>query len=223
MLLALSAHASSSPRLLAPPPPRRSTHVAGTACGLTHGVASNCALCAVKVLGADGRGSWSKVIAGIEHAVADCATRPHRCVANLSLGGGRSAAVDAAVAGAVRNGVVMVVAAGNNDADACERSPAGEDSAVTVGATTRTDQRAGFSNYGACVDVYGPGAGITSAWSASGTAVNTMSGTSMASPRECRCCLWFVFELCLVAENARGSVPATVDGTLRHALHRCIR
>ena len=113
----------------------------------------------------------------------DCAGRS--CVANLSLGGGRSLGVEAAVAAATDAGMVMVVAAGNNNQDACQHSPAAEPKAIAVGSTTLADGRSGFSNWGDCVDVYAPGSAITSAWSTSPEAVHTISGTSMASPREC--------------------------------------
>jgi subtilisin family serine protease len=120
------------------------------------------------------------VIAGIDW-VASSTLRP--AVANLSLGGAASSTVDAAVAGAVSQGVTMVVAAGNNNGqDACQYSPAREPSAITVGATSSTDYRAYFSNIGACIDVFAPGYNITSAWNTSATASNTISGTSMASP-----------------------------------------
>jgi subtilisin family serine protease len=100
----------------------------------------------------------------------------------MSLGGGRSSALDIAVQSAVADGVVFVVAAGNSTANACQSSPAGEPLAITVGATTSADARSSFSNYGSCVDVFAPGSSITSAWYTSTTASNTISGTSMASP-----------------------------------------
>jgi subtilisin family serine protease len=100
----------------------------------------------------------------------------------MSLGGGLSSSVNAAVAGAVASGVTMVEAAGNSNADACLSSPASEPSALTVGATTSTDARASYSNYGYCLDLFAPGSSITSAWYTSPTATNTISGTSMASP-----------------------------------------
>ncbi|MFM8775787.1 MAG: S8 family serine peptidase, partial [Actinomycetota bacterium] len=103
-------------------------------------------------------------------------------VANMSLGGSRSAALDLAVARGTADGVVFVVAAGNSNANACNFSPAAESSAITVGATTTTDTRASYSNYGSCLDVFAPGSNITSAWFSSTTATNTISGTSMASP-----------------------------------------
>jgi subtilisin family serine protease len=103
-------------------------------------------------------------------------------VTHLSLGSSQSTAVNAAVAGAVNKGLTMVVAAGNNKLNACNYSPASEPTATTVGATTSSDARASYSNYGSCVDIFAPGSAITSAWIGSSTATNTISGTSMASP-----------------------------------------
>lgn len=161
------------------------THVAGTVGGTTWGVAKKVSLIPVRVLNCRGSGSWSGVIAGIDW-VATQASRtiePMKpAVANMSLGGGASTAVDNAVAGAVSKGVTMVVAAGNSNANACNYSPARAPSAITVGATTRTDTRASYSNYGTCLDLFAPGSDITSAWNTSNDASNTISGTSMASP-----------------------------------------
>ena len=155
------------------------THVAGTVGGTTWGVAKGVSLVPVRVLDCAGSGSWSSVIAGIDW-VAASTRRP--AVANLSLGGGASAAVDAAVAGAVSKGVTVVVAAGNSNVDACTVSPARAPDAVTVGATTSIDVRASYSNSGTCVDLFAPGSSITSAWNASSSASNTIGGTSMAAP-----------------------------------------
>lgn len=155
------------------------THVAGTVGGTTWGVAKAVSLIPVRVLDCTGSGTWSGVIAGIDW-VAGSPLRP--AVANMSLGGGASTSVNAAVAGAVNKGVTMVAAAGNSNADACSTSPAGEPSAITVGATTSGDARASYSNYGSCVDIFAPGSSITSAWNTSPTATNTISGTSMAAP-----------------------------------------
>lgn len=155
------------------------THVAGTVGGSTYGVAKGVALIPVRVLDCSGSGTWSGVIAGIDW-VAGNSLRP--AVANMSLGGGASSSVNAAVAGAVSQGVTMAVAAGNANADACNYSPAGEPTAITVGATTSGDARASYSNYGACVDIFAPGSSITSAWNTNTIATNTISGTSMASP-----------------------------------------
>lgn len=155
------------------------THVAGTVGGTTWGVAKGVSLVPVRVLDCAGSGSLSGVIAGVDW-VAGSTYRP--AVANLSLGSGKSTTVNAAVAGASNKGVTMVVAAGNSNADACLYSPASEPTAITVGATTSSDARASYSNYGSCVDIFAPGSSITSAWYTSSTATNTISGTSMASP-----------------------------------------
>jgi subtilisin family serine protease len=155
------------------------THVAGTVGGTTWGVAKGVKLVPVRVLDCAGSGAWSSVIAGIDW-VAASTQRP--AVANLSLGGGASAAVDAAVAGAVSKGVTMVVAAGNSNVEACTVSPAREPNAITVGATTTLDARASYSNRGTCVDLFAPGSSITSAWNTGATASNTIGGTSMAAP-----------------------------------------
>ncbi|KAL3797804.1 hypothetical protein ACHAW5_009136 [Stephanodiscus triporus] len=166
------------------------THVASTVCGHKYGVVTCKELCAVKVLDNTGRGYWSDVIAGIDFVAANCAaakaTDPSlKCVANMSLGGGRSTSVDTAVNNAVQSGVTFTVAAGNSNADACNSSPAAAVSAITVGATTSSDTPASFTNWGSCVDVYGPGVSIKAAWIGSTTATNTISGTSMASPHVC--------------------------------------
>ena len=156
------------------------THVAATVGGTTYGVAKGVTLIPVRVLDCRGSGSWSGVIAGINY-VAGSDSNLKR-VANMSLGGGASDAVDAAVEGAVAAGVTMVVAAGNDGADACNSSPARAPKAITVGATGSSDARTSWSNYGTCVDIFAPGLGITSAWNTSDSATNTISGTSMASP-----------------------------------------
>jgi len=155
------------------------THVAATVGGSTWGVAKQVALVPVRVLNCRGSGSYSGVIAGVEW-VAASPLRP--AAANMSLGGGLSSAMNTAVAGAVTSGVTMVVAAGNSSADACQYSPASAPTAVTVGATTSSDARASYSNYGSCLDLFAPGSSITSAWNTSPTATNTISGTSMATP-----------------------------------------
>ena len=157
------------------------THVAGTVGGSNYGVAPGVAIVPVRVLDCSGSGSTSGVIAGIDWVIANHVAGTS-AVANMSLGGGRSSALDIAVQSAVADGVVFVVAAGNSTANACQSSPAGEPLAITVGATTSADARSSFSNYGSCVDVFAPGSSITSAWYTSTTATNTISGTSMASP-----------------------------------------
>jgi len=155
------------------------THVAGTIGGSTYGVAKQVRLVAVKVLNCSGNGTTSGVVSGINWVTAN-AVKP--AVANMSLGGGASTAIDNAVANSVASGVTYVVAAGNSGANACNYSPARSSSAITVGATTNADARASFSNYGSCLDIFAPGVNILSSWYTSNTATNTISGTSMASP-----------------------------------------
>ncbi|PWU53416.1 serine protease [Micromonospora sp. S4605] len=155
------------------------THVAGTVGGSTYGVAKQVRLIAVKVLNCSGSGSTTSVVNGVNWVTAN-AVRP--AVANMSLGGGASSAIDNAVANSINSGVSYAVAAGNSSANACNYSPARTPAAITVGSTTSSDARSSFSNYGSCVDVFAPGSGILSAWRTSDTASNTISGTSMASP-----------------------------------------
>ncbi|SOC57790.1 Serine protease, subtilisin family [Ornithinimicrobium cerasi] len=155
------------------------THVAGTVGGTRYGVAKQTTLVPVRVLGCNGSGTNSGVVAGMDW-VARNAVRP--AVANMSLGGGASTTTDAAVDRMVAAGVTVVVAAGNENQNACNVSPARAASAITVGSTTSSDARSSFSNFGSCVDLFAPGSSITSAWYTSTSATNTISGTSMASP-----------------------------------------
>ena len=155
------------------------THVAGTVVGTKYGIAKAAKVVAIRVLNCQGSGSNSGVIAGVDW-VALNASKP--AVANMSLGGGFSSALNDAVARAVAAGVTFAVAAGNSNANACNSSPSSEPSALTVGATTISDAKASYSNYGSCVDIQAPGSSITSDWIGSATATNTISGTSMASP-----------------------------------------
>ncbi|MDQ8167046.1 MAG: S8 family peptidase [Gemmatimonadota bacterium] len=155
------------------------THVAGTVGGTTYGVAKNVTLIGVRVLDCNGSGSLTGVIAGVNWVAAN-AIKP--AVANMSLGAGASLSLDNAVAGAISKGITFVVAAGNSNANACNYSPARAANAITVGATGSTDVRAGYSNFGKCLDIFAPGSSITSAWFTSSTALVTISGTSMASP-----------------------------------------
>ncbi|NOT88887.1 MAG: S8 family peptidase [Lysobacter sp.] len=156
------------------------THVAGTVGGSTYGVAKGVTLHPVRVLDCGGSGTWAGVIAGIDWVAAN---RVLPAVANMSLGGGANASVDAAVANLSNAGVTVAVAAGNDyGGDACLKSPAAAPSAITVASTDSNDSRSGFSNIGTCVDIFAPGGAITSAWNTGNTATNTISGTSMASP-----------------------------------------
>ncbi|MER7996554.1 S8 family peptidase [Micromonospora chalcea] len=155
------------------------THVAGTVGGTTYGVAKGVRLVAVKVLNCSGSGTTAGVISGVNWVTSN-AVKP--AVANMSLGGGASTTLDNAVANSINSGITYALAAGNSSANACNSSPARVAAAITVGATTSTDARASYSNYGSCVDIFAPGSSITSAWRTSDTATNSISGTSMASP-----------------------------------------
>jgi subtilisin family serine protease len=155
------------------------THVSGTVGGTVYGVAKGVSLIAVRVLDCGGSGTTAGVIAGVDWVTGNH-VKP--AVANMSLGGGASSTLDAAVSNSVTAGVTYAIAAGNSSADACNYSPARTPTAITVGATTSTDARASYSNYGTCLDLFGPGSSITSAWNTSNTATNTISGTSMATP-----------------------------------------
>jgi subtilisin family serine protease len=155
------------------------THVAGTVGGSTYGVAKGVALVAVRVLNCSGSGSNAGVIAGVDWVTAN-AIKP--AVANMSLGGGAYAPLDTAVRNSIASGVTYALAAGNSSANACNSSPSRVTEALVVGASTNTDARASFSNYGSCLDLFAPGQNITSSWNTSNTATNTISGTSMAAP-----------------------------------------
>ncbi|WP_405789445.1 S8 family peptidase [Streptomyces sp. NBC_00029] len=153
------------------------THVAGTVAGKTYGVASKAKLVSVRVLGCDGKGTWSGIIAGLDW-VAKNAKRP--AVLNASLGGERSDAVNAAADAVTDAGVLPVVAAGNSASDACNVSPASASRVLTVGAVTRYDEESDFSNYGSCLTLYAPGGAIVSAKLGGGSVA--LDGTSMAAP-----------------------------------------
>lgn len=185
------------------------THVAGTVGGNTWGVAKGVTLKAVRVLNCSGSGSNAGVIAGID-AVTSNHQGTNPAVANMSLGGGFSQALNDAVNNAINDGVTFVAAAGNGNwagipQDACSTSPASTPAAITVGATTGTDREASFSNYGTCVDILAPGVSITSSWLNGAT--NTISGTSMASPHVAGAAARFL-------SNNNSATPAAVRAFL---------
>lgn len=155
------------------------THVATTIAGKTYGVAKKAEVVAVRVLDNNGSGTTAGVIAGIDWVTAN---HSGPSVANLSLGGGASTTLDNAVRASITSGVTYAVAAGNSAANASSYSPARVTEALTVGATTNTDARASYSNYGAVLDLFAPGSSITAGWNTGDTATNTISGTSMATP-----------------------------------------
>ncbi|HEX7305239.1 S8 family peptidase [Lentzea sp.] len=155
------------------------THVAGTIAGAEYGLAKAAKVVAVKVLNCSGSGTTAGVVGGIDWVTAN-AVKP--AVANMSLGGGADSTLDAAVRRSIASGVTYAIASGNSNTDACSTSPARVTEAITVNASTNTDARASFSNYGSCTDIYAPGQNIVSSWNTNDTATNNISGTSMATP-----------------------------------------
>jgi serine protease len=176
------------------------THVSGTIGGTTYGVAKGVTLVPVRVLDCNGSGATSGVIAGVDWVTAN---RKNPAVANMSLGGSISTALDAAVRSSIAAGVTYALAAGNSNADACASSPSRVTQALTVGATTSADARSSFSNIGTCLDVFAPGSNITSAWITNDTATRAISGTSMASPH-------VAGAAALVLEQNPNATPAQV-------------
>ncbi len=180
------------------------THVAGTVGGSTYGIAKNVSLIAVRVIGCNNSGSASGIVAGVNWVTQQKRLNPSiPMVANMSLGGPATTAVDDAVVNSINAGVTYVVSAGNNNTHACTQSPARTADAITVGATDRTDTRAFFSNYGSCVDIFGPGVGILSSWNTSDSATTSLDGASMATPH-------VTGVVALYLQGNRSASPATV-------------
>ena len=183
------------------------THVAGTVGGSTYGVAKGVRLVAVRVLDCAGSGSNSGVIAGVDW-VTQNHTAGSPAVANMSLGGGISSALDAAVNNSIADGVTYALAAGNDyGANACNSSPSRVAAGLTIGSTTNTDARSDFSNIGSCLDMFAPGSNITSAWHTGTSATNTISGTSMATPH-------VAGAAALYLQGNPSASPATVGNAL---------
>lgn len=182
------------------------THVAGTVGGAAYGVAKGVRLVAVKVLDCAGSGSFAAVAAGIDWVTGNHTSGP--AVANMSLGGtGSNATMENAVRNSIADGVVYAIASGNSSSDACGFTPARVAEAITVNASDSNDARASFSNYGTCSDIFAPGVAITSAWSSSDSATNTISGTSMASPH-------VAGGAALILSGSPGLTPAQVASTM---------
>jgi aqualysin 1 len=181
------------------------THVSGTIGGSTYGVAKGVTLHAVRVLDCSGSGTDSTVIAGVDWVTAH---RVAPAVANMSLGGGASSALDTAVQNSINAGVTYAIAAGNDyGVDACTESPGRVAAALTVGSSTSSDAKSDFSNIGACVDIFAPGSSILSSWNTSDTATNTISGTSMATPH-------VAGVAALYLQNNSTASPATVANAI---------
>lgn len=183
------------------------THVAGTVGGSTVGVAKAVRLFAVRVLNCSGSGSNSGVIAGVNWVTSN---RILPAVANMSLGGGASTALDTAVRNSIASGVTYAVAAGNSNVNASSSSPARVAEAITVGSSTINDARSSFSNFGSVVDIFAPGSNIVSSWFTSDTAGATLSGTSMASPH-------VAGVAARVLQGNPGASPATVRNSIVNA------
>ena len=181
------------------------THVAGTIGGVNYGVAKGVNLVAVRVLDCNGSGALSSVITGIDW-VTEHAVKP--AVVNMSLGGGASRALDNAVNNSINNNITYAVAAGNSGANACNYSPARVTNAITVGATSNTDQRPSWSNYGNCLDLFAPGVSITSSWINGDFASATISGTSMATPH-------VTGAAALYLQTNREATPSMVSAALK--------
>ncbi|CAO3626419.1 unnamed protein product [Cunninghamella blakesleeana] len=194
------------------------SHCAGTIGGKKFGISKKSIPVAVKVLRSNGSGSTSDVIGGVDWAIsshlkdksdAEKDKKPYKgAVANMSLGGGASRSLDSAVNYGVESGIVFAVAAGNDNKDACGSSPARAEAPITVGATGIDDSRAYFSNYGKCVDVFAPGLNIQSVWRGSKYAVNTISGTSMASPHVAGLAAYFL------SQTENGADPKAIKARI---------
>ncbi|MFJ7414227.1 S8 family peptidase [Streptomyces sp. NPDC098077] len=180
------------------------THVATTAAGTVYGVAKKAKIVGVRVLNNSGSGTTAGVIAGVDWITANHVASS---VANVSLGGGPSTALDTAVRRSIASGVTYSIAAGNSNAPASGFSPARVETALTVGATTRTDARATYSNHGPLVDLFAPGSDITAGWATSDTATYTGSGTSFAAPHVAGAAAVYL-------TNHPGSSPAAVGTAL---------
>ncbi len=203
------------------------THVGGTVGGKTYGIAKAARVYGVKVLDCRGSGTWSGVISGMDWVAAN---HQKPAVANLSLGGGANQSVDDAATRLSDAGVFVAIAAGNDNANACNYSPARAARTTTVAASTSTDAKASYSNYGSCVELYAPGSSITSAWHTSSTGTNTISGTSMATPHVAGVAAlykatygdagWSTVNNWLTSNAVSGVITGNVTGTVNLLLQK---
>ncbi len=183
------------------------THVAGVIGGSYFGVAKSVTLVPVRVLDCTGTGTTSTLLAGLDWVLQDHAQSSAPAVVNMSLAGDGSSAIDTEVNSLLAAGITTVVAAGNDNMDACAKSPARVPGALTVGASTENDERAAFSNYGTCVDIFAPGTNVWSDWYSSPTTTALCSGTSESAP--------FVAGVAaLVLEQYPTASPTTVSQTV---------
>ncbi|MCP4491829.1 MAG: S8 family peptidase [Gammaproteobacteria bacterium] len=181
------------------------THVAGTVAGTNYGVAKNVVIHPVRVFGCGSGGSFSDTIGGINWILANLQLP---AVANMSLGGGAYAPVDTAVNNLINAGVTTVISAGNDyGGNACNKSPARVQNAITVASSTISDQRSSFSNIGSCVDIIAPGSSIRSAWYTTNTATAVLNGTSMSAPH-------VAGVVALYLEENTASTPAQVSNVI---------
>jgi subtilisin family serine protease len=197
------------------------THVASSAAGTVCGIAKRANIIAVRVLNCQGSGTNQGVISGVDWT-ANRHTNARKSVANMSLGGGMSAALNQAVAAGVRKGVLFAVAAGNSNNDACTGSPSSEPLATTVGASARStnrDVRASFSSWGRCLNIFSPGENIYGAWiGAGGNTFRTISGTSMASPHVAGQAALYMYESSVSGPGIVDAVKTQLSNTGHHEI-----
>ncbi|EPS39725.1 hypothetical protein H072_6469 [Dactylellina haptotyla CBS 200.50] len=182
------------------------THCAGTAVGKTYGVARKANVVAVKVLDANGDGTWSSVLAGMNWVAANA--KPNYSVVSLSLGGGKSTSINNAIDTLWNAGIISAVAAGNEGEDASNSSPASAPKALTVGAIDQNGFITSWSDYGTVLDLFAPGDGIVSAWKDSDTSTATLSGTSMSTPHVAGLAAYFI------CRSTGGSTPDQTTTTI---------
>ncbi|XP_072175574.1 aqualysin-1-like [Diadema setosum] len=192
------------------------THCAGTVGSDSYGVATGVQIRGIKTLGCLGSGSTSGIISGCDYVVANA---DGNSIASMSLGGGASSSLDRAVRSMISAGIPTAVAAGNDDADACNYSPARTSSAITVGATDSSDVRSTFSNYGSCLDIFAPGTYITSTWHNSDSATKTISGTSMACPHVAGAIALYGKSTSAMLANTSNDKISNVGGSVNKLLY----